>query len=119
MHRLTEIELDFNCSTLNRAQWFNASAEHLLQYELLPVAQQVLDEFDLPQQVQLAEISLQLPPLCLPADRYLLQQSFRQALRTQLWLLLPGAAAGSRQFDPHCILLPPPGRRIHVPYITS
>ncbi|GAB59477.1 contractile injection system tape measure protein [Rheinheimera nanhaiensis] len=97
MHRLTEIELDFNCSTLNRAQWFNASAEHLLQHELLPVAQQVLDEFDLPQQVQLAEISLQLPPLCLPADRYLLQQSFRQALRTQLWLLLPGAAADSRQ----------------------
>lgn len=97
MHRLTEIELDFNCSTLNRAQWFNASAEHLLQHELLPVAQQVLDEFDLPQQVQLAEISLQLPALCLPADRYLLQQSFRQALRTQLWLLLPGAAADSRQ----------------------
>ena len=98
MHRLTEIELDFNCSSLNRAQWFNASAEHLLQHELLPVAQQVLDEFDLPQQVQLAEISLQLPPLCLPADRYLLQQSFRQALRTQLWLLLPGAA-DSRHAD--------------------
>ena len=69
----------------------------MLQHELLPVAQQVLDEFDLPQQVQLAEISLQLPPLCLPADRYLLQQSFRQALRTQLWLQLPGAAADSRQ----------------------
>ena len=91
MHRLTDIELDFSCHSMARAQWFTASAEQLLQQELLPVAQQVLDEFDLPGQVQLAEISLQLPPLCLPADRYLLQHSFRQALRTQLWLLLPGA----------------------------
>ncbi|HEX5791954.1 MAG TPA: hypothetical protein VFY01_01670, partial [Rheinheimera sp.] len=91
MHRLTEIELNFNCRTLARAQWFNGSAEQLWQHELLPVAQQVLDEFDVAAEVQLDEICLQLPPLCLPADRYLLQRSFRQALRTQLWLLLPQA----------------------------
>jgi hypothetical protein len=97
MHRLTDIELDFSCLSNERAQWFNASAEQLLQHELLPVAQQVLDEFDRSEQVQLAEISLQLPPLCLPADRYLLQHSFRQALRTQLWLLLPDAVSNSRQ----------------------
>ncbi|GAB2911119.1 contractile injection system tape measure protein [Rheinheimera gaetbuli] len=100
MHRLTDIELDFNCQTLDRAQWFNASAEQLWQQELLPVAQQVLDEFDIAAKVQLDEICLQLPPLCLPADRYLLQHSFRQALRSQLWLLLPQAtsvATGQQQ----------------------
>lgn len=100
MHRLTDIELDFNCQTLDRAQWFNATAEQLWQHELLPVAQQVLDEFDIAARVQLDEICLQLPPLCLPADRYLLQHSFRQALRSQLWLLLPQAtsvATGQQQ----------------------
>ena len=100
MHRLTDIELDFNCQTLDRAQWFNAMAEQLWQHELLPVAQQVLDEFDIAARVQLDEICLQLPPLCLPADRYLLQHSFRQALRSQLWLLLPQAtsvATGQQQ----------------------
>lgn len=93
MHRLTEIELNFNCTTLARAQWFNDSAEQLWQQELLPVAQQVLDEFDVAAEVQLDEICLQLPPLCLPEDRYLLQHCFRQALRTQLWLLLPQATS--------------------------
>lgn len=99
MHRLTDIELNFNCSTLARAQWFNDSAEQLWQQELLPVAQQVLDEFDVAAGVQLEEICLQLPPLCLPADRYLLQHSFRQALRTQLWLLLPHATSKATQLQ--------------------
>ena len=99
MHRLTEIELDFACHNLDRAQWFNASAEHLWQHELLPVAQQVLDEFDIAAEVKLDEICLQLPALCLPQDRYLLQHSFRQALRTQLWLLLPHATSNATRLQ--------------------
>ncbi|KKO44067.1 hypothetical protein WG68_17250 [Arsukibacterium ikkense] len=98
MHQLTEIELNFSCHTMATAQWFNDSAEQLWQHELLPVAQQVLDEFDVAAEVKLDEICLQLPPMCLPGDRYLLQHSFRQALRTQLWLLLPQATtAATRQ----------------------
>ncbi|PKM20942.1 MAG: hypothetical protein CVV11_05590 [Gammaproteobacteria bacterium HGW-Gammaproteobacteria-15] len=91
MHQLTQVELDFQCHSTTMAQWFNAAGEQLFIDELLPLAQQVLDEFDTGMAVRLDEIQLQLPPLHLPADRYVLQHSFREALRQQLWLLLPAA----------------------------
>ena len=91
MHQLMQVELDFQCHSTTMAQWFNAAGEQLFVDELLPLAQQVLDEFDTGMAVRLDEIQLQLPPLHLPADRYVLQHCFREALREQLWLLLPAA----------------------------
>lgn len=91
MHQLMQVELDFQCYSTTMAQWFNDSGEQLFVEELLPIARQVLDEFDSGTAVRLDEIQLQLPPLHLPADRYVLQHSFREALRQQLWLLLPTA----------------------------
>jgi|GEM_PF-1968184 hypothetical protein len=93
MHQLKQVELDFQCASTSMAQWFNAGGERLFVEELLPVAQQVLDEFDSGITIRLDEIQLQLPPLHLPADRYVLQHCFREALRRQLWLLLPSATA--------------------------
>ncbi|MDP2715133.1 contractile injection system tape measure protein [Rheinheimera sp.] len=91
MHQLTQVELDFCCRSEPLATWFSAAGERLFVDELLPVAQQVLDEFDTDVLLQLDEIQLQLPPLQLPAERYRLQHCFREELRRQLWLLLPDA----------------------------
>lgn len=89
MHRLEQAELNFSCYSEQMAQWFQDCGERLFVDELLPVACEVLDEFEQEQQLTLPYISVQLPPLRLPADRYLMQHSFREALRHQLWQLLP------------------------------
>ncbi|MDF2177184.1 contractile injection system tape measure protein [Aliiglaciecola sp. CAU 1673] len=99
MHKIRQVELDFDCSDVRAAQWFQQLGEQLFLTALLPRTEQIFDDYVGPLddiEVNLQELTVQVPPFDPAKDCHQWLDQFEQALRAALpirWQQKPSSTA--------------------------